>query len=172
MDFFQVIDGRRSMRKYANRPVEEEKLVRILESASKAPSAGNLQGYEIYLVRKNSDRQGLVKAALDQEFFGEAPIVLVFCSDAARSAVQYGDRGANLYSIQDATIACAYAQLAARAQDLDSVWVGAFDEDAVRTLLKIPDTLRPVVLLPIGYAGKVPVPRPRRTLKDLVHEVK
>jgi nitroreductase len=171
MDFFKTVEDRRSMRKYAETPVEEEKLHRILETANRAPSAGNLQGYEIYIVRKLEQRQALVKAAWDQEFLAEAPVVLIFCSNPDRSSVKYGDRGVKLYSIQDATIACTYSQLAAKAQGLDTVWVGAFDEKAVSEILQIPSNLRPVVLLPIGYAGKVPSVRPRRELRDLIHEV-
>ena len=97
-------------------------------------------------------------------------MVLAFCADPVCSAVKYGERGASLYSIQDATIACAYSQLAAKALDLDTVWVGAFDEAAVSSILKIPPELRPVILLPIGYAGKVPHPRPHGELKDRIHE--
>ena len=171
MEFFKIVEERRSMRRYAATPVEEGKLHRILETANKAPSAGNLQGYEIYVVRKIEQRQALVKAAWDQEFLSEAPVVLIFCANPERSEVKYGDRGATLYSIQDATIACTYAQLAAKAQGLDSVWVGAFDEKAVSDMFHIPSNLRPVVMLPIGYAGKVPSLRPRRDLRDLVHEV-
>ena len=78
MDFFKIIEERRSMRKYAQKPVEDEKLQRILEAANRAPSAGNLQGYEIYVVRKPELRQGMMKAAWDQEFLAEAPVILVF----------------------------------------------------------------------------------------------
>jgi nitroreductase len=170
MDFFKIVEDRRSMRKYAETPVEEEKLHKILETANKAPSAGNLQAYEIFLVRKLEQRHALVKASWDQEFLAEAPVVLVFCINPARSAVKYGERGTNLYSLQDTTIACTYSQLAAKALGLDSVWVGAFDEHAVSEILHLPQNLRPVVLLPVGYAGKEPHPRPRRELRDLIHE--
>jgi nitroreductase len=97
MDFFQLVEERRSMRKYADKPVEEAKLTRILEAADRAPSGGNLQGYEIYIVRKIETRQALVKAALEQEFLAEAPVVLVFCANPLRSAVKYGERGATLF---------------------------------------------------------------------------
>jgi nitroreductase len=170
MDFFKIVEDRRSMRKYTETPIEEEKLHKILETANKAPSAGNLQGYEIFVVRKLDQRQALVKAAWDQDFLAEAPVVLIFCANPSRSAVKYGDRGATLYSVQDATIACTYSQLAAKAQGLDTVWVGAFDETTVSEVAHLPSNLRPVVLLPIGYAGKVPSVRPRRELRDLVHE--
>jgi nitroreductase len=171
MDFFITVEDRHSMRKYAETPVEEEKLQKILETANKAPSAGNLQAYEIFVVRNPEHRQALVKASWDQDFLAEAPVVLIFCAHAARSAERYNERGIELYCIQDATIACAFAMLAAKAQGLDTVWVGAFNEAAVSEIAHIPSGLRPVVMLPIGYAGKVPSVRPRRALRELVHEV-
>jgi nitroreductase len=170
MDFFEVIDSRRSMRKYSDKPVEEEKLKKILESANKAPSAGNLQGYEIYIVRKIEQRKAVVKAARDQEFLAEAPVVLIFCANPERVVEKYQERGSDLYCIQDATIACVFSMLAAKALGLDTVWVGAFVEESVRKAIRIPDHLRPVSILPIGYAGKEPKIRPRRELQDLVHE--
>jgi nitroreductase len=171
MDYFQVLEERRSMRKYASWPVEAEKLQRILDAANQAPSAGNLQGYDIYLVRDLQLRQALVRAAGQQEFLAEAPLVLVFCADPERSAVKYAERGRSLYALQDTTIACTFAMLAAKALGLDTVWVGAFDEQQVASLLGLPSRLRPVALLPVGYAGKETYPRPRRTLDDLVHEI-
>ena len=170
MDFFKIVEERHSMRKYAEAPVEEAKLQKILETANKAPSAGNLQGYEVYVVRKLDRRQALVTAAWDQGFLAEAPVVLIFCANPSRSEVKYGDRGATLYSIQDATIACAYSQLAAKALGLDTVWVGAFDEAEVIEIAHLPPDLRPIIMLPIGYAGRIPSVRPRRELRDLVHE--
>ena len=170
MDFFRIIEERRSMRHYTGTPLGGEKLHRILAAANRAPSAGNLQSYEIYIVRKLEQRQELVKASFDQEFLAEAPVVLVFCAHPSLSAVKYGERGANLYSIQDATIACTFAVLAATALGLSTVWVGAFDEQAVSQAIHLPPELRPVILLPVGYAAKAPGERPRRALKDLIHE--
>lgn len=172
MDFFKIIKDRRSMRKYADTPVEAEKVQKIFEAINRAPSAGNLQAYEVFVVRKPAHKQALVKAAHDQEFLAEAPLILVFCTHPARTVERYAERGTGLYCIQDATIACTFAMLAAKAQGLDSVWVGAFDEPAVSALLHLPKDLRPIAMLPIGYAGKVPNPRTRRELSDLIHEVK
>jgi nitroreductase len=97
-------------------------------------------------------------------------VVLIFCAHPARSQEKYSERGVGLYCIQDATIACTFAMLAAKALGLDTVWVGAFDEVQVSKIAHIPTDLRPVVMLPIGYAGRVPSVRPRRALGDLVHE--
>jgi nitroreductase len=171
MDFFQVIDKRHSMRKYTDAQVEEEKLQQILSTTNKAPSAGDLQGYEIYVVRKAEQRQALVQAAGGQQFIAEAPVTLVFCANPARSAVWYEKRGVKLYSVQDATIACTFAMLTACALGLACVWVGAFDEDSVRIALGIPPDLVPVAMLPVGYAAKEPRITPRRELSDIIHEV-
>jgi len=98
-------------------------------------------------------------------------VLLVFCASSARSAAKYGRRGESLFSIQDATIACAYAQLAAAALGLGSVRVGAFDESAARDALGLGPELRPVAILPIGYPGEEPLERGRRPLASLAHYV-
>lgn len=172
MDFFAVLQERHSVRAFAERPVEPEKLQAVLEAANRAPSAGNLQAYEIYVVTRPAVLKALMRAAFEQKFVAQAPVVLVFCAHPARSASSYGERGATLYSLQDATIACAYAQLAATAVGLGSVWVGAFDEDAVRKALGIEKELVPVALLPIGYAAESPEITPRRALDDLVRYIR
>ena len=171
MEFFELVRARHSVRAFTARPVEPEKLQAILEAANHAPSAGNLQGYEIYSVQEGAKLNELGGAAVGQEFIAKAPLALVFCAHAARSAVKYGQRGASLYCIQDATIACAYAQLAASALGLASVWVGAFDDSAVRRAIGVGKDLLPVAVLPIGYAGEKPDKTTRRPLNELVHEV-
>jgi len=170
MDFFDLIKTRCSMRVFTSQPIEDDKLQRILESINLAPSAGNLQAYEVYLINRPEDRATLMQAAWDQAFVGQAPVVLVFCTNPARSA-KYGARGADLYCLQDATIACTYAMLAATALGLGSVWVGAFDDEAVWRALGSPHGQRPVAMLPIGYPGREPKYRPRRSLKDLIHRL-
>jgi nitroreductase len=171
MEFFEVLKQRHSIRAFAPTPVEQEKLQKILEAANLAPSAGNLQAYEIYLVRKKPQRVALARAAWDQEFVAQAPVVLVFLAHPARASRQYGQRGAKLYALQDATIACAFAMLAATALGLATVWVGAFDDNAVARVVGVPEGLLPVAILPIGYAAEQPEPTSRRQLQELVHEL-
>lgn len=169
MDFFEVIETRRSMRAYTPAPIEPEKLQRLLEAINRAPSAGNLQAYEVFLVTRPADREALMRAAYDQAFVAQAPVVLVFCTHAALSEVKYESRGADLYCLQDADIACTFAMLAATALGLASVWVGAFDEQAAWRAIGAPQGQRPVAMLPVGYPGKEPKPRPRRSLESLIH---
>ena len=168
MEFFKLIEKRQSTRKFQKKPVGKEKLTKILEAINSAPSAGNLQAYDVIVIEDKATREKLAEAALGQEFIVEAPVALVFCTNSDRTSFKYGRRGRELYCIQDATIACAYAQLAATSLGLASVWVGAFSEAGVSTLLSLTDNLKPVAILPIGYAAEEPKKTPRRKLGELV----
>ncbi|MDQ7843553.1 MAG: nitroreductase family protein [Armatimonadota bacterium] len=172
LGFFATVRGRHSIRAFADRPVASKTLQAILDAANRAPSAGNLQAYEIYVVTHLTTREALARAALDQMFVAQAPVVLVFCAHPTRSARRYGERGRTLYCLQDATIACAYAQLAATALGLATVWVGAFDEEAVRRALGAPPGLRPVAILPVGFPAEAPEITGRRPLEDLVRYIR
>jgi nitroreductase len=172
MDFAELIQMRQSIRAFQTRPVEEGQLQAILEAANAAPSAGNLQAYEIYLVRGQKQRDVLARAAWMQEFIAQAPVALVFCTHSALAEGKYGKRGIQLYSLQDATIACTYAMLTAANFGLASVWVGAFNDEAVKKVIDAPAGIYPVAILPIGYAAESPEKTPRRKLDSLVHEVR
>jgi len=168
MEFAELVEERHSIRAFEEREVERAKLDDILHAARRAPSAGNLQAYKVAVARAPSLRRRLARAALDQDFVAQAPVVLVFLADPFASGVKYGRRGKTLYAIQDATIACAYAQLGACNAGLGSCWVGAFDEDQVRAALGVGQELRPVALLPIGYPAEVPEVTSRRPLSQTV----
>jgi nitroreductase len=172
MEFFDVIKNRHSIRTFSNQPVEDEKLQQILETANLAPSAGNLQAFEIYVVTDAKKRDGLSCAALAQEYVAVAPVALVFCTHPELTEGRYTERGTRLYTVQDATIACSFAMLAATNLGLGSVWVGTFDEKVVRLVVGAPDSQVPVVILAIGYAAEFPEQHPRRPLDQLTHWVK
>ena len=169
MEFFKVLEERHSVRAYTSQSIESGKLQQILEAINQAPSAGNLQAYEVYVIRQAAGRAALAKAALDQSFLAGAPVDLVFCTNPERTKWKYGRRGIQLYAIQDATIACTFAMLTAVELGLSSVWVGAFDDDAVRQAIGAPAEITPVAILPLGYPAETPEARPRRLINDLVH---
>jgi len=166
MEFLEVLTQRRSVRSYKPQPVEESKLRRIFEAANLAPSAGNLQAYQVRVVRDQAKRKALAKAAHEQGFIAEAPICLVFCADPGRSEKKYGKRGSELYCIQDATIAGTIAMLTAVDLGLATVWVGDFDEDKVRSVLGI-KSIRPVAIFSLGYAAEQPQASPRRAIEEI-----
>jgi nitroreductase len=170
MDFFETVQSRHSVRDYLPREVEEEKLTKILTAVNNAPSAGNLQSYDVVLVKDEATKSALAAAAFGQRFIVQAPVVLVFCANRIRGGSKYKERGADLYAVQDATIAAAYCQLAATAQELSTCWVGAFNPDTVAEAIGITTSITPVAIIPIGYAFQQPSPTPRRALSDLVHE--
>ena len=167
MDLWDAIDKRRSIRVYHKKPLEPSKIEFVLDAARLAPSAGGLQAYNIVLVDDAETKRSLADAALAQDFVAAAPVILAFCADPARSESKYGKRGAALYCIQDATIAAAYAQLAAAALGLGSCWIGAFDEAAVARVLRAPPRVRPVALIAIGYGAEAPERPPRRPISDI-----
>lgn len=168
MEFPELIRTRRSVRAFHEKPIEAEKINRILELINLAPSAGNLQAYEIYHVTAARTRAALARAA-DQSHIAAAPVMLVFFANPGRSARKYGSRGRELYALQDATIAATYAMLAAEEVGLSTVWVGAFDDIAVTAAVGAPGDWLPVAVLPLGYAAESPAATPRRELAELVH---
>lgn len=169
MDFFEAVEKRRSVREFKEKEVEEEKLQKILETVNLAPSAGDLQAYEVVVIKSAEKRKELAEAAFNQLKNSKTePISLVFFANPERSAQRYGERGEKLYAVQDATIAAAYSQLAATALGLGSVWIGAFDPEAVKKVCKASEGLEPVAIIQIGYPAEKPERAPRRELKDLV----
>lgn len=164
-----LVKQRHSIRAFKSDAIDPEVERKVLEIAIQAPSAGNLQAYEIYVIHDANARKEIASHAWGQDFIAQAPLILVFCAHPARSIPKYGDRGAALYSIQDATIAAAYAQLGVTALRLSSVWVGAFDEKKVGQAVRLPLGLRPVALLAIGYAAETPELTSRRSLTDIAH---
>lgn len=168
MEFVTLVEIRGSVRVYKDEPVEDEKIRAVLEAANAAPSAGNLQAFEIVVVTDPDARSALARAALDQDFIAKAPVVLVFFASPRRSAVRYFRRGEEMYCVQDATIACTFAHLRAADLGLGSAWVGAFDDRKVSEIVGAPGDLRPVAILSVGYPGETPAPTSRRSLEDLV----
>ncbi len=167
-DVLDVVGARRSVRSYLRRPVPEEMLAKILEAVRRAPSAGNLQAFMVYQVTGHRALKRLAHAAEDQMFIAGAPVALVFCADPVHSAWRYGARGERLYAVQDATIACAYAQLAAAALGLGTVWIGAFSEPEVASVVDAAERHVPVAILPIGFPAEPGETTPRRPLGALV----
>ena len=169
MDVFEAISLRRSVRAYRSDDVPDEFIARIIDAARHAPSAGNIQPWEFIVIRKPEIKSRLAEAALYQNFIEEAPVVIVVCADQIRSSRGYGSRGASLYCIQDTAAAIENLLLAACALGLGTCWVGAFNEDKVKSVLRIPEGVRPVAIIPVGYPAEKPQKRYRRPLKEIIH---
>jgi len=171
MSFFDLISSRHSIRAFQDKKLSEDIIERIASAATRAASAGNLQSYQIFIITKKDDKSKLADAAHGQDFIDNASVVFVFCADVDASAQDYGKRGQELCCIQDATIACTYAQLAAHALGLASVWVGSFDESKVAGILGLEPSLRPIAMLVIGFAAEEPEITPRKPLDEIIHKM-
>ncbi len=170
MDVFEAIYGRRSIRAFSKQDVTRMQLREILDAGRQAPSAGNIQPWEIVVVRGSKRKMALAEAAYRQYFIAEAPVVIVVCAHAARSARRYGNRGSNLYCLQDTAAFVQNILLASHAIGLGSCWVGAFDEARVAEAIEAPDTIRPVAIVPVGSPAESPSVPSRRSLEEIVHE--
>ena len=170
MDFFEVISNRRSIRIFEKEQEIPETIVKkILESAILAPSAGNRQSWDFIVVTNSEIKQQLVRAALGQGFIAKASVVIVVCANQNRSAALYGRRGRDLYCIQDTAAATQTMLLTITALGYGAVWVGAFDEEPVREILKIPQGVRPMAIIPIGVPKRIPKATPRLPIEELIH---
>lgn len=164
MDIAQIIKERRSVRRYQNKAIEQEKLQKVLEAARWAPSAHNAQAWKFVVVQDPQKRQALGKAAHDQSFVGEAPIVIAAVSLNPEEVMTCG---VPTYAV-DLAIAVDHMTLQAAALGLGSCWIGAFDQEAVKEILKIPAEYKVVVLLPLGYPADAPGIKSRKNLDDII----
>lgn len=165
-NIYNVMLNRRSQRKFETKEVENWKLDIIFAAADTAPTAGGFQGFDVYHIKNNDTKINLVVAANNQPYVN-APVVLVFCMNPTRVKMQFPSEILKKFSIQDATLAAAYAQLAAHSLGLSSIWIGMIDEKKV--MEAIDTDLIPSSILCIGYPKKVLQPKPKRALSDLIH---
>jgi len=167
-NIFNVMLNRRSQRKFEKKEIEDWKIDIIFAAADTAPTAGGFQGFEIYHIKNTQLKQNLIKAANNQPYVN-APLVLVFCSNPSRIKLNFHPEVINKFSIQDATLAAGYAQSAAHALGLSSIWIGMFNEHLLKVV--IGTDLAPSSILCIGYPMKMLIPKPKRNLTDLIHTV-
>ena len=167
-DLFRVMARRRSTRRFAPVKVDDWMVDKILAAADTAPTAGNFQGFRVFYVRNRQAKEALVEAANNQPYVN-APVVLVFCMEPSRVQMKFEPRTLEKFSLQDATLAAAYSQLAASALGLSSIWIGMLDEQKVMDVLGT--DLRPSSILCIGHPAKYRPPKARRHLRDLIRVI-
>lgn len=163
MNVLSAIEGRRSIRKYKDKLVEDEKLLSILEAARLAPSAKNEQEWKFIVVKESQTRKELTEA-IGQPFVGEAPVILVCCGTKPEGIMKCGQPR---YTV-DLSIATAYMILEAYEQGLGTCWLGSFDEDMVKKVLDIPQEIRVVAITPLGYPDESPSQRPRKKIEEII----
>jgi XTP/dITP diphosphohydrolase len=164
MDLMDVIKSRRSIRAYKDKPIEDDKLNAVLEAGRLAPSARNLQEWRYVVVKDKSLREKMVDAANGQRFVGQASAIIVACAVQTDHVMPCEELS---YPI-DVAISVDHMTLMAAALGLGTCWIGAFKQDKVKKLLNVPDEVKVVALLPIGYPDVSPDPRPRKSMEEIV----
>ena len=149
MTFLELAENRYSVRSYSDRPIEQEKMDRILRAGQVAPTAVNYQPQKIYVLKS---QEALQKVRTVTRFVYDAPVVLLICADETqvwRSSVEQYDTGE-----MDASIVCTHMMLEAWELGIGSVWVRGFDSRQVAKVFDLPNHIKPVCLLPIGYPSE------------------
>ena len=169
MDVLDVIRIRYAVREYQEKPVEEEKLLRILEAARLAPSARNIQEWRFVVVTRPELRKSLAEAAYNQNFLAEAPVVIVCCSIINDYIMRCGQKANAI----DLAIAIDHMSLQAVAEGLGTCWIGSFYPEKVRDLFQIPGEVEVIELLTLGYpVQKMFINKPRLPLTRIFAENK
>jgi len=169
MDLFEVVEKRRSIRKFKTKPVKTNDLRKILETGRLAPSGGNRQPWYFIVVRHPKTKKALAVAANNQTFAADADVVIAALGDPTISAAKlpYTLSSTRLPYKQDPMIAVEHMILAATTLGYGTCWIGAFNEKKVKKILKIPESLAVVALLPIGVPDEDPPQRPRKAFTKI-----
>jgi nitroreductase len=157
MSVFDAIKDRRSIRTYKDEDIPKDRLDKLMEAARLAPSAGNRQIWKFIVVENEQIKKQLVTACNNQAFVGTASLVIAGTGDSDQKWHQV-----------DLAIALEHIVLEAVELGLGSCWIGAFNEEEVKRILKIPQDKKVVALLTVGIPAESPATRPRKAQEEIV----
>lgn len=166
MKVLDVIQKRRSVRKYKEDPIPEKALMRVLEAARLAPSGKNFQPWKFIIVKDKALKEKLAQASAGQFFMAEAPIIIVGCGFPDNCYARMG-RYMKSWSV-DVTIALEHLILQAQEEGLGTCWIGSFEEEEVKAILNIPENVKVLALTPLGYPEEIPRFRGRKSLDEII----
>jgi nitroreductase len=164
MQIHEAIKNRRSVRAYKSDPIPEQSLRKVLEAARLAPSAHNDQDWKFIIIKDIKKKKQLAQAARSQSFIAEAPVVI---AAVALNPERVMSCEVPAYAINLA-IAVDHMTLQACEQGLGTCWIGAFSQEEVKKVLKIPDKYKVVALLPLGFPADSPKPKTRKSLEEII----
>ena len=160
----EVIKKRQSVRSYREKEIQEDVLQQVLEAGRLAPSACNNQPWKFIVVKDKNLKEKLIPACKNQEFAGEASVVIVGCAINPSYKMSNGKYS---YSI-DLAIALDHMSLEAASLGLGTCWIGAFYQDQVKEILGVPEDVRVVALMPLGYPKGLGSKTGRKPLSEIV----
>lgn len=164
MELKEAIKKRESIRDYEDKPVPEEKLLKVLEAARLAPSAINRQPWKFIVVREGKRRQELARATGGEAHVAKAPVIIAAVATMPEHVMRCG---VPAYAV-DLAIAVDHMTLAAVDEGLGTCWIGNFSQEETRDILKVPGNYRIVTLLPLGFPKQTGRPKVRKSLDEIV----
>lgn len=175
----EAIRHRKSVRKFQEIAIEDQKLIEILEAARLAPSGNNKQPWVFIVIKDELLKQEVAVATNNQMWIASAPVVIVAIADICARSENYAGMlvdeetsGFDLKrAIRDTAIAVTHLLLEVDNQGLGACWCGAFRQEGIRPILGIPDDKFVLAVIPVGYPAEEPKARPRKNLKSILrHE--
>jgi nitroreductase len=166
MEFSALIEARYSVRAYKPDPVEDDKLEKVLEAARLAPTAANRQPFQLIVIHTEG-REDELRRIYGKGWFVQPPLVIAAVGLTERAWTRSDGRN---YVDVDVAIVMDHLILAAADQGLGTCWIGAFDPDAAREVLRLPEGVEPIAFTPLGYPDDKPKPKKRRPLDELVRQ--
>ena len=167
-DILDVIKERRSIKHYYPKFVSWNLLSKVLDAGRHAPSCGNVQNWKFIVIVQPDQKREIAEAAHEQYEIALAGALVVVCAEPDKAERYYGLRGHRLYTTQNCAAAVQNMLLEAHYLGLGSTWIGAFDEEAVKSICGIPEEIRPQAIVAIGYAKETPNKPPKYPLETLV----
>lgn len=165
MEFAELIQKRYSARAYSSKPVEDDKLEKVLDAMRLAPTAANRQPIQ-FIVIHTEGREEELRRIYDTSWFVKAPLVICACGLPDKGWVRKDDD--KNYTDVDVAIAMDHLTLAAAEQNLGTCWIAAFDPAAAHEVLGLPEEVDPIAFTPLGYATDQAKPKKRKALSQLV----
>lgn len=168
-DILDVIKSRRNVKDFLPKFVSWENISKLLDAARHAPSCGNIQNWKFIVVLEPEQKKALAEASYEQYEIALAGALVVVCAETEKAERYYGLRGERLYSTQNCAAAIQNMLLEAHSLGLGTRWIGAFDEDTVKSLCGIPEEVRPQAIIAVGYPKETPNKPAKYPLETVVY---
>tara|TARA_Y100000310_G_scaffold341563_1_gene441111 strand:+ start:823 stop:1557 length:735 start_codon:yes stop_codon:yes gene_type:complete len=168
-DILELIKSRRNIKYFLPKYVSWEKIAHVIDAGRHAPSCGNIQNWKFVVVYEPHQKKSLADACYDQYEIIQAGALIVVCGEPEKAERYYSLRGERLYSIQNCAAAIQNMLLEAHSLGLGTRWIGAFDEEAIKSVLSIPEEVRPQAIIALGYAKEIPSKPSKYPLESIIY---
>lgn len=168
-DILDLIKSRRNIKQFLPKFVSWDKIAQMIDAARHAPSCGNVQNWKFLVIFEPEQKQQVAELAYEQYEIAQASVLIIVCGEPEKAERYYGLRGEHLYTIQNCAAAIQNMLLEAQSLGLGTRWVGGFDEEAIKSMFKIPEEVRPQAIIAVGYPKEIPVKPPKYPLETLVY---